>query len=219
MPSSSRHVLKFTNTCQFACHVQILSDNHDFTFGDEDQLLNKILASPVSTLLIASALESLCFEQEDVEFLRRAEELLLALGNSVQNFHSVGQEESKLTSLFASYCKRAPKSDPCTLQACSSAFNQALYVMLRTMLGISGSPVTKETQFAWRCFTNDLATPDILGVYKPKTPSNESLEYSLLTVPAFRCSWCHSSVGAACCDCRSRFRLSCIDQTRWWRAR
>ena len=43
-----RHVLKFSVTCPLASHLQIMSDTHDFTFGDEDQLLSKIVSVPVN---------------------------------------------------------------------------------------------------------------------------------------------------------------------------
>lgn len=43
-----RHVLKFTVACPLASHLQIMSDTNDFTFGDEDQLLSKIVSVPVS---------------------------------------------------------------------------------------------------------------------------------------------------------------------------
>ena len=54
---------------------------------------------------------------------------------------------------------------------CFHAFHQALYSTLRTVIGTSGSTINAETQFAWRCFTNDLLTPDILGAYEIKRPS------------------------------------------------
>jgi hypothetical protein len=37
------------NTCPFAYNLQILSDTNDFVFGDEDQLLNKIVSVSVKT--------------------------------------------------------------------------------------------------------------------------------------------------------------------------
>lgn len=43
-----RHVIKFTNTCQLAAHIQIMSDTHNFIIGDEDHLMTKILSVPVS---------------------------------------------------------------------------------------------------------------------------------------------------------------------------
>lgn len=35
------------NTSPFGFNLQILSDTNDFMIGDEDQLLNKILSTPV----------------------------------------------------------------------------------------------------------------------------------------------------------------------------
>ncbi|CAF3367996.1 unnamed protein product [Rotaria sp. Silwood1] len=152
--SPGRHVLKLTDTCPFACNVQILSDTNDFMLADEDQLLNKITVMP-----------------EDADFILRAEELFLALDDSIQNFHLIGQQENKLYDLLSLYCENAPKSLDLTIQTCFNIFNQALYSTLRTVLSVSGSGISVDTQFAWRCFTNDLATPDILSAYETKRPS------------------------------------------------
>ncbi|CAF3652930.1 unnamed protein product [Rotaria sordida] len=149
--SPGRHVLKLTNTCPLACNVQILSDTNDFMLGDEDQLLNKITSMP-----------------GDADFIIRAEELFLALDDSIQNFHLIDQQENKLHDLFNLYCEHAPKSLDLTIQTCFNIFNQALYSTLRTVLAASGSTINVDTQFAWRCFTNDLSTPDILAAYEAK---------------------------------------------------
>ncbi|CAF4085833.1 unnamed protein product [Rotaria sp. Silwood2] len=156
--SPGRHVLKLTNTCPFACNVQILSDTNDFMLADEDQLLNKIATVP-----------------EDADFILRAEELFLALDDSIQNFHLIGQQENKLIDLFSLYCEHAPKTLDLTIQTCLNTFNQALYSTLRTILAASGSGISVDTQFAWRCFTNDLSTPDILAAYDAKRPIVRSL--------------------------------------------
>ncbi|CAF3372079.1 unnamed protein product [Rotaria sp. Silwood1] len=156
--SPGRHVLKLTDTCPFACNVQILSDTNDFMLADEDQLLNKITVMP-----------------EDADFILRAEELFLALDDSIQNFHLIGQQENKLYDLLSLYCENAPKSLDLTIQTCFNIFNQALYSTLRTVLSVSGSGISVDTQFAWRCFTNDLATPDILSAYETKRPIVRSL--------------------------------------------
>ncbi len=51
------------------------------------------------------------------------------------------------------------------------------------MIGTSGSTINAETQFAWRCFTNDLATPDILGAFEIKRTSKRfSKEELVLSV-------------------------------------
>jgi hypothetical protein len=90
------------------------------------------------------------------------------LDNSIQNFHLINQQENKLNELFRLYCQHAPISIHLNMQICLNAFNQALYSTLRTILNTSGSVINPEIQFAWRCFTNDLFTPDILGVYETK---------------------------------------------------
>ncbi len=41
-------------------------------------------------------------------------------------------------------------------------------------MSTSGSIVNPDTQFAWRCFTNDLSTPDILSAYETKPPGKDS---------------------------------------------
>ncbi len=73
------------------------------------------------------------------------------------------------------YCDNAPKSINLTIQTCLNAFNQALYSTLRIIMSSMGSNVNADTQFAWRCFTNDLLTTDILAVYEIKRPSSELL--------------------------------------------
>ncbi|CAF4088818.1 unnamed protein product [Rotaria sp. Silwood2] len=149
-----RHVLKFSVTCPLACHLQIMSDTNDFTFGDEDQLLSKIVSV-----------------SEDAEFISRAEELFLAFDDAIQNFNNIDQQDIKLNELFRLYCEYASPLSNLTVQTCWNTFNQALYSTLRTICNGSGQPLSAETQFAWRCFTNDLATPDIMGVYESRRPS------------------------------------------------
>lgn len=149
-----RHVLKLTVTCPLASHLQIMSDTNDFTFGDEDHLLSRIVAVP-----------------EDAEFSSRAEELFLALDDAIQNFHNPELQNKKLSELFHLYCSYAPPSSKLTVQSCWKAFNQALYNTLRILFTGTGNILTAETQFAWRCFTNDLNTPDIIGAYESRRPS------------------------------------------------
>ncbi|CAM4739728.1 unnamed protein product [Rotaria magnacalcarata] len=149
-----RHVLKFIVACPLASHLQIMSDTNDFTFGDEDQLLSKIVSVP-----------------EDAEFTARAEELFLALDDGVQNFNNMDQQNTKLTELFRLYCEYASPLANLTLLTCWNGFNQALYSTLRTICNGSGQPLNADAQFAWRCFTNDLSTPDIMGVYDARRPS------------------------------------------------
>ncbi len=57
------------------------------------------------------------------------------------------------------------------VQTCWNAFNEALYSTLRQTFSGSGQTLNADTQFAWRCFTNDLKTPDIMGAYEAKRPS------------------------------------------------
>ena len=38
----------------------------------------------------------------------------------------------------------------------------------------ANSNVNADTQFAWRCFTGDLLTADILAAYETKRPSRTS---------------------------------------------
>ncbi|CAF2133241.1 unnamed protein product [Rotaria magnacalcarata] len=148
-----RHVIKFTNTSPLAFNLQLLSDTNDFMLVDEDQLLNKITSVP-----------------ENINFIIRAEELFLALDDSIENFHLVDQKENKLYNLFSSYCEQAPKSIELSIQTCFTVFNQALYSTLRSTIAASGPGINVHTQFAWRCFTNDLLTPDILTAYEVKRP-------------------------------------------------
>jgi hypothetical protein len=105
----------------------------------------------------------------------RAEELFQAFDDSAQNFHLIDARDDKLHHLFRSYCEHAPKSVNLTMQTCLNAFNQAFYSTLRTVMTTSGLGVNPETQFAWRCFTNDLVTPDILAAYEVKRRSENSL--------------------------------------------
>jgi hypothetical protein len=105
----------------------------------------------------------------------RAEELFFALDDSIQNFHLINQRENKLHEIFRSYCQNAPKSIHLTIQTCLNAFNQALYSTLRTIINTSGSVINADMQFAWRCFTNDLSSPDMLGAYEVKRPSKQLL--------------------------------------------
>jgi hypothetical protein len=42
---------------------------------------------------------------------------------------------------------------------------------LRAVFYGSGQALAADIQFAWRCFTNDLKTPDIVGAYEAKRPS------------------------------------------------
>ena len=109
--------------------------------------------------------------KEDGEFTARAEELFLALDDAVQNFNNIDQQDEKLNELFRLYCEYAPQSANFTIDKCWNAFNQALYLTLRTICNGSGQPLNADTQFAWRCFTNDLSTVDIMGVYKARRPS------------------------------------------------
>ncbi|UJR16262.1 hypothetical protein I4U23_003169 [Adineta vaga] len=152
-----RHVLKLISTCSFAYNLQILSDTNDFMLGDEDQLLNKLTSVP-----------------EDVECQIRAEEFFLALDDSIQNFHLIDQQTNKLHDFLRFHCQQAPASLKLTFARCLQAFHQALYATLRTMINTSSSTIHADTQFAWRCYTNDLSTPDILAAYEPKRPTAPS---------------------------------------------
>ncbi len=143
--------------------------------GDEDQLLNKIVSVPVKLFFFSIfILFDFIILQENVEFVIQAEELFRALDNSIQNFHLINQQKNKLYELFHLYCQNAPKSIHLNIEICLNAFNQALYSTLRTILNSSGSVINAEIQFAWRCFTNDLSTTDILGFYATKRPSRYS---------------------------------------------
>ena len=95
------------------------------------------------------------------------------MDDAIQNFHNPDEQYRKLSELFHLYCSFAPASSTLTVQSCWKAFNQALYTTLRTLFTGSGNVLTAETQFAWRCFTNDLNTPDIIGAYEAKRPSND----------------------------------------------
>ncbi|CAF1269415.1 unnamed protein product [Adineta ricciae] len=152
-----RHVLKLVSTCSFAYNLQILCDTNDFMLGDEDHLMNRLTSVP-----------------EDAECQIRAEELFLALDDSIQNFHLVDQRTNELHDFLRYYCQQAPELLQIPFAKCLQAFHQALYVTLRTMLNMSGSTITADTQFAWRCYTNDLSTPDILAAYEPKRPTAPS---------------------------------------------
>jgi hypothetical protein len=81
------------------------------------------------------------------------------------------QQDNKLNELFRLYCEYAPQSTNLTIHACWHAFNEALYSTLRTIFNGTGQPLNADIQFAWRCFTNDLSTPDIMGAYEIKRPS------------------------------------------------
>ncbi len=81
------------------------------------------------------------------------------------------QQDKKLNELFRLYCEYAPQSEHLTVHACWNAFNEALYSTLRAVFYGSGQALAADIQFAWRCFTNDLKTPDIVGAYEAKRPS------------------------------------------------
>ncbi len=108
--------------------------------------------------------------------------------DTIKNFHLINEQENKLNDFFRFYCQHASKSMDLTVQTCLNAFNQALYSTLRTVINTSGSTINAETQFAWRCLTNDLSTPDILGVYEIKRPSKRFLIEDLVL--------CMDSLGA-----------------------
>lgn len=116
--------------------------------------------------------------KEDAEFTARAEELFLALDDAVQNFNNMDQQDAKLNELFQLYCEYGSPSANLTIQTCWNNFNQALYSTLRTVYNGSGQTLNTDTQFAWRCFTNDLTTPDIMGVYEARRPSR-ILKYAI----------------------------------------
>ena len=78
------------------------------------------------------------------------------------------QQDGKLNELFRTYCQYAPEAANLTIQKCWRAFKDAIYATLRTLLHSAGQALNTETQYAWRCFTNDLATPDIMGAYETR---------------------------------------------------
>lgn len=147
-----------------AFHLHVLSDTHDFFLGDEEQLLHKITSAPVKRIRKErKQIVKFRFFQEDRDFIERAEELFNALDESVENFHRIPPEENALTKLFRSFCE---KSTELTLEKCENAFNQSLYPTIRTMMIGSETSVNIDIQYAWRCFTNDLLTKDILHCYR-----------------------------------------------------
>lgn len=83
-------------------------------------------------------------------------------------------QNKKLNELFAFYCEYAPQSTNLNVHKCWKAFNEALFSTLRTIFSGSGQPLNGDTQFAWRCFTNDLTTPDIMGVYEANRPGKKT---------------------------------------------
>lgn len=92
----------------------------------------------------------------------------------MQNFNNLDEQDRKLNELFRVYCEYSPQSANLTIQACWRAFNEALYSTLRTTFNGAAQPLNADMQFAWRCFTNDLTTPDIMGAYDAKRPSRNS---------------------------------------------
>jgi hypothetical protein len=95
----------------------------------------------------------------------------VAFDEAVQNFNNFDQQDNKLHDLFRLYCEYAPQSSNLNIQTCWNAFNEALYSTLRMIFNGSGTVMNADTQFAWRCFTNDLTTPDITGAYEARRPS------------------------------------------------
>ena len=89
-------------------------------------------------------------------------------------------QDNKLTELFRLYCEYASQTENLTVHTCWHGFNEALYSTLRTTFNGSGQPLNAETQFAWRCFTNDLKTPDIMGAYEARRPSSKLSSFFLL---------------------------------------
>jgi len=89
----------------------------------------------------------------------------------VDNFNSIPQYETKLYGLLRDYCQHTTNL---TVESCAKAFYQALFSTIRTIGNQIGSNVNSETQFAWRCFTNDLQTMDIFGAFEIKRPSTTS---------------------------------------------
>jgi hypothetical protein len=114
-----------------------------------------------------------------VEFIARAEELFVAFDDAVQNFNNMDLQDNKLNELFRLYCEYVPQSANLTVHACWHAFNEAIYSTLRTIFSGSGQTLNADVQFAWRCFTNDLITPDIMGAYDAKRPS-KTISFSII---------------------------------------
>ena len=95
---------------------------------------------------------------------------MFAVDDAIENFNNFDQQDNKLNELFHLYCEYAQAAG-LSLQTCRNAFNEALYSTLRTAYAGSGQALNADIQFAWRCFTNDLTTPDIMGAYDSRRPS------------------------------------------------
>jgi hypothetical protein len=63
-----------------------------------------------------------------------------------------------------------------SIEECEYAFKRALYLTLKTLLNASGLSIGVDVQTAWKCYTDDLLTVDILDVYKTRRERTTHVE-------------------------------------------
>ncbi|XP_078261657.1 androglobin [Rhinoraja longicauda] len=161
---SGRHVLRFTATAPLGYNIN-LSGTVPFSFGDEDLILSNL------------GKESLQFSQQ-ATIIMKAVQILLRSFNNGEPLHNAIME-LKL-SHFPIQFQSGRMADKQV-----QAFNNALYATLQHAFN---SPLTPETNLAFRALLLDLSPKDMLGKFKPqpvpdqwqnRTPSHEEMQATI----------------------------------------
>jgi hypothetical protein len=138
-------------------HIQILS-NTKFAFSDEEDIMPKL-------------------KDESMRFVDQATSIMRSISECIKNFSDPTKQQSSFEQLNNSLSPAITevitaqhKKKYFSKRSMIESFNSALYEMLKSTLG---EQIDAECSFAWKAFTNDLASQEQIFV-KEKRPSTGS---------------------------------------------
>ncbi|GFS08049.1 androglobin-like [Elysia marginata] len=135
-----RHVLRFMMTSPLGHHVHMCS-TVNFVFGDEETVMPQLT-------------------NESCRFRDNATQVITCLGKCILGFSDTEQFQSAWAEFVRSHCPYLDDKQM-SKKRHFQTFNEALYSMLKKTIK---DIITPEIAFAWRAFTYDATTPNILAI-------------------------------------------------------
>ncbi|KAL5010667.1 hypothetical protein ScPMuIL_012972 [Solemya velum] len=144
---AGRHVLKFMMSSPQAYHAHLCSST-PFQFGDEETVM------PFLT-------------KESCRFVENASQVINSIGRCITSFSDAELFRQMWEELVHYHCPYM-RDKTASKQHHFQVFNEALYITLKKGLG---EAITPEIAFAWRVFTFDATTRNILGLPTGSRPA------------------------------------------------
>ncbi|KAK3803170.1 hypothetical protein RRG08_067346 [Elysia crispata] len=135
-----RHVLRFMMTSPLGHHVHMCS-TVNFVFGDEETVMPQLT-------------------NESCRFRDNATQVIMNLGKCILGFSDAEQFQTAWAGFVRSHCPYLDDKQM-SKKRHFQTFNDALYSMLKKTIK---DIITPDIAFAWRAFTFDATTPNILAI-------------------------------------------------------